>query len=126
MTEDEAEFWFDRDPGPLVRPFALTGGRASSQHLWLDMITLVTTVRADGEALVANRESAEILRMCHHRPLSVAEVAARLDVLLAVAKVLIGDLIDAGLLASHSTPSTTAAEPDMNLLQAVLDGVRRL
>ena len=125
MTGDESEFWFDQEPGPLVRQFALTGGRTGTGHHWLNMITLVTAVRPDAEATTANRESAAIVAMCYERPLSVAEIAARLNVLLAVAKVLVGDLIDEGLVVGHAPPSM-ANEPDLNLLQAVLDGVRRL
>jgi len=124
MDEESSEFWFDREPGPLVRPFALTGGRADTDRHGLNMITLVRTVQVPLDTHTLTRESLAILDMCYARPLSVAEVAARLDVLLAVAKVLISDLLDAGLLASQAPVSTTSNAPDMDLLQAVLDGVR--
>lgn len=124
---DESEFWFDREPGPLVRPFALTGGRVGTEGHGLNLITLVTSVRQLAEPTSLPKESAAIVRMCWERPLSVAEVAARLDVLLAVSKILISDLIDQGLLARKTPASTgTDDEPDMNLLQAVLDGVRNI
>jgi Protein of unknown function (DUF742) len=126
MTDDLGEFWFDREPGPLVRPFALTGGRAgTTDRHGLNLITMVAAVRPDAEAASLSRECGQIVRMCHERPLSVAEVAARLDVLLAVAKVLISDLIDEGFLVSQA-PIPDTNEAGLNLLQAVLDGVRKL
>ncbi|MET0133997.1 MAG: DUF742 domain-containing protein [Kibdelosporangium sp.] len=119
------ESWYDHEAGPLVRPFALTRGRAGTDRHNLDMISLIVSNRPLAEAHALNRECAAIVRMCQVRPLSVAEIAAKLDVLLAVAKVLISDLIDEGYLVRHGTlPS--AGVPDMNLLQAVLDGVRKL
>jgi hypothetical protein len=127
VTVDESEFWFDREPGPLVRPFALTGGRVGTERHDLNLITLVTSVQPVSDSMALAKESMAIVRMCQERPLSVAEVAARLDVLLAVAKILISDLIDQGLLARKTPASTgTDDEPNMNLLQAVLDGVRNI
>jgi len=127
MSDDEGDFWFDRDPGPLVRAFALTGGRVGTEGHGLNLITLVSTARLLPEPLPLAKESTAIVRMCQERPLSVAEVSARLDVLVAVAKILISDLIDDGLLIARPPARTDSTdEPDMNLLQAVLDGVRKL
>ncbi|MCP2170386.1 DUF742 domain-containing protein [Goodfellowiella coeruleoviolacea] len=123
---NESESWFDEDAGPLVRPFALTRGRASVNRHDLNMITLVSATRSDTEAVALNRESVEIVRLCQGRLLSVAEIAAHLDVLLVVAKVLISDLIDEGFLTVHSVAPPPTNVPDMDLLQAVLDGVRNL
>jgi hypothetical protein len=125
MTDDLGDFWFEREPGPLVRPFALTGGRARTDRHGLNLITLVSAVRPVADATGLNRECAAIVRMCQERPLSVAEIAARLDLLLAVTKVLISDLIDEGFLVSQS-PLPDTNEAGLNLLQAVLDGVRKL
>jgi uncharacterized protein DUF742 len=126
VDDETTEFWFDREPGPLVRPFALTGGRAGTDRHGLNMITLVRATHAMYDPMGLSRESADIVEMCRHRPLSVAEIAARLDVLLAVAKVLISDLLDGGLLASQAPVTNSSTAPDMDLLQAVLDGVREL
>ena len=48
-----------------------------------------------------------------------------MNLLLAAVKVLVSDLIDAGYLISRS-PRPAAERPDIKLLQAVLDGVRKL
>jgi hypothetical protein len=62
--------------------------------------------------------------MCQ-QPLSIAEVSATLNLPLAVVKVLLSDLIDWGLVIFRSPPRTSDV-PQMELLQAVLDGIRKL
>jgi Protein of unknown function (DUF742) len=127
MKDDEGDFWFDREPGPLVRPFALTGGRVGTEGHGLNLITLVSAPRPLTDPTSHSRERVAIVRMCAERPLSVAEISARVNVLVAVAKILISDLIDEGLLiARPPAPTESHDEPDMNLLQAVLDGVRNI
>jgi hypothetical protein len=122
MNRDES--WFDDEAGALIRPFAVTGGRARTDRDDLTMITLLTAVRPLANSMARSREYAEIVRMCTARPMSVAEIAAKLTMLLTVAKVLISDLIDDGYLIRSALPLVDV--PDMKLLQAVLDGVRRL
>ncbi|OXM60962.1 DUF742 domain-containing protein [Amycolatopsis vastitatis] len=126
MREEGEESWFDHDAGPLVRPFALTKGRARADRHALTMITLVLAARPPSEAERINREGATIVRMCQGRPLSVAEISAQLRLLVVVVKVLVSDLIDEGFLVRQTSALPTVNAPDMNLLQAVLDGVRRL
>jgi hypothetical protein len=113
------------DPGPLVRPFAVTRGRAGKDLRRLDILTLVMAARTDTEAAGLDREYRDILRLCQHRALSIAEIAAHMNLLLAAVKVLVSDLIDAGYLIQRP-PRPAAARPDIKLLQAVLDGVRKL
>jgi hypothetical protein len=113
------------DPGPLVRPFAVTRGRVGKDLHGLDILTLVMAARLAADNSGLDREYREILRLCQHRALSIAEIAAHMNLLLAAVKVLVSDLIEAGYLV-HRPPSAATARPDLNLLQAVLDGVRRL
>jgi hypothetical protein len=115
----------DADPGPLVRPFAVTRGRAGRDLHGLDILTLVRAARAQADNSGLDREYREILRLCQHRALSIAEISAHMNLLLAAVKVLVSDLIDTGYLI-HRPPSAVTARPDINLLQAVLDGVRKL
>lgn len=117
---------FEQDPGPLVRPFAVTRGRAGKDLHNLDIITLVVAVRPEADVATLDREYGEILHMCQHRPLSIAEIAAELNLLLAAVKVLVSDLINSGHLIFRSPPPPTDGRPDIPLLQAVLDGVRGL
>ncbi|WP_327110247.1 DUF742 domain-containing protein [Nocardia sp. NBC_01730] len=124
MTYDDGS-WFDEDPGPLVRPFAVTRGRAGRDMHNLDIITLVVAIRPETEAATLDREYGDILRMCQGRPLTIAEIAAGLNLLLAAVKVLVSDLISSGHLIFRS-PTKSVDRPDVQLLQAVLDGVRNI
>jgi hypothetical protein len=116
---------FEEDPGPLVRPFAVTRGRAGRDLHRLDILTLVMATRSETDVPGLDREYREILRLCQHRTLSIAEIAAHMNLLLAAVKVLVSDLIDSGLLV-HRPPRPAADVPNIKLLQAVLDGVRKL
>lgn len=123
MTRDD--FSFHDDPGPLVRPFAVTRGRAGRDLDSIDILTLVMSARTEADITALDREYRDILRLCQHRALSIAEIAAHMNLLLAAVKVLVGDLIESGYLIYRS-PRQAADRPDIKLLQAVLDGVRRL
>jgi hypothetical protein len=117
---------FELAPGPLVRPFAVTRGRAGKDLHELDIITLVVAVRPEADVAGLDREYGDILRMCQRRPLSIAEISAQMGLLLAAVKVLVSDLISSGHLIYRSPPPPTTGRPDIKLLQAVLDGVRKL
>lgn len=120
------ESWFDDAAGPLIRPYAVTRGRTTSNWRDLDMITLVVANRWDANLERMGHEYAAVARLCG-RPISVAELSAELSLPLAVTKILIGDLIEAGYLIFRAPPSPAGTQtPNLKLLQAVLDGVRRL
>jgi hypothetical protein len=110
---------------PLVRPYTLTGGRTRPRAAGpaLDMITIVVACH-DREERHLEPEYTEILRLCH-RPISVAEVSARLDIPLTVVKVLLGDLVAEGDVRTRAALPVTRL-PEKKVLQAVLDGIRRL
>jgi hypothetical protein len=113
--------WDDLDageePSSLVRPYARTGGRTeASRELRLE--TLISVERAD---VVLAMEHRRIVEICE-RTTSVAEVAAALPAPLGVARVLIDDLIELGVLTVHTGDS----RPDEALLVRVLAGLRRL
>lgn len=122
----ERDPWFDDEAGPLVRPFAITRGRARSDHHDLDLITLVMTRYARASPHTAEPEYAEILRLCR-APQSVAEVSAHIGLPIASTKVLISDLIDLGYLTIRSQrPTAESTLDDLALLRMVLDGIRSL
>lgn len=118
------EHWYDEDAGPLVRPYALTHGRTRATALGLDLVTLVVRVPTYGEVPMLPPEAALILDLCI-RPLSVVELSARLRLPVVVVKVLLGDLIESGLVLM-SEPADTSFDYDSDILQAVLDGLRSL
>ncbi|PPJ30788.1 DUF742 domain-containing protein [Nocardia nova] len=120
--------WFDDAAGPLVRPYAVTRGRTMGAGHDLDMLTLVVTVSPGPPLRRVEPEYAEIVRLCR-TPQSVAEVSARLELPLAVTKILVGDLIGEGLLnfrAPARTDTDTGGTGELNILRAVLDGIRKL
>ncbi|HEX2700698.1 MAG TPA: DUF742 domain-containing protein [Acidimicrobiales bacterium] len=106
----------------LVRPYAITGGRTRSRTTHLPMEALVVC-SAEGHSrtrLVLERR--RIAELCE-TPVSVAEISAHLEVPLGVARVLVGDMADDGLV-QVSQPRT--GRPDIVLLERVLNGIRAL
>lgn len=117
------EGWFDRDAGPVVRPYAMTSGRTAPVAGNFDLIAIVHATRdpAPGDEVTLGPESAEIIRYAG-TPVSVAEVAAHLDLPAGTVRVLLGDLLDARLIDTRS-PAPHRAGP---LLEAVIHGLRSL
>ena len=115
----------DAPAGALVRPYTMTKGRTrpTEQGRRLDLITLVMATPGGGEG-PRDPERRAMLDLCL-RPISVAEISARLDIPLTVVKVLLGDLVAEGHVHTRAaTPMTKL--PEKKVLQAVLDGIRRL
>ena len=124
MSEPE-ESWWDADAGPVVRSFARSGGRTRPSRDEFNLITLIIAANTDTARHGLEPEHIVILRMCADTPLSVAEISARLDLPATVAKVLLGDLLDMGAIHTRA-PIALAEAPEIHVLQAVLDGIRRL
>lgn len=72
---------------------------------------------------VASPEGRAICVLCRSAR-SLAEVAALVGVPFGVARVLVGDLIENGLVMVHQTAD--ASGPDSETLEKVLHGLRRL
>lgn len=121
MTQQD-ETWYDEAAGPLVRPYTVTRGRTRIARSELQMVTLVvasqSATRAATRAL--DPEHLQILSMCS-QAISIAELSAGLGLPLSVVKILVGDLIDRRLVVFRS-----AADPDPEVLRAVINGIRRL
>ena len=67
-------------------------------------------------------EAARVHALCG-RPIAVAEIAARVGVVVGVARVLVGDLVAAGALDVCGAP---VAAVDRSLLGRVLEGLQAL
>ncbi|MFF0544067.1 DUF742 domain-containing protein [Nocardia thailandica] len=119
------ESWFDDAAGPLVRPYAVTRGRTMGAAHDLDMLTVIVTAPHAPTMRRPEPEYAHIMRLCR-TPCSVAEVAATVKLPLAVTKILVGDLIGEGQLIFRAPVQTEAGPGDLNVLRAVLDGIRKL
>lgn len=112
------------EPATSIRPYAWTGGRTRSNHL-LEVETLVSTSEACQTARLERLEHHSIANLCQH-PRSVAEVGALLSVPLGVARVLLGDMAELGLITVHTTVTRDDANSHMMLMERVLSGLRRL
>jgi hypothetical protein len=122
--------WYDAEAGPLVRPYAVTGGRTSpgTGAVRLDLIALVDAA-VDGpgperEALLGP-EHRTLLSLCLSGTQSVADLAAGADLAVGVVRVLLGDLLRAGFIRV-SRPVPPAELPDERILQEVIAGLRAL
>ncbi|MER7009969.1 DUF742 domain-containing protein [Saccharopolyspora sp. NPDC000359] len=107
-----------------IRPYAWTGGRTHSNHT-LELETLVSASEFCHPSRLQRIEHHSIAEICHH-PRSVAEVGALLGVPLGVAKVLLGDMADLGLVTVHHTVSESGTTSHFMLMERVLSGLRRL
>ncbi|MDH3301337.1 MAG: DUF742 domain-containing protein [Acidimicrobiia bacterium] len=109
-----------------VRPYTLTGGRTRTE-VELGLETQIrTTEQGMRRAGMLALELRDIVEICR-QPLSVAEVSAHLHVPLQVAKVLVGDLITSGDVASQAVVETQqSGRPDIQLLERVLEGLQSL
>ena len=87
------------------------------------MITVVMAAHDPGSGSREPEQEA-ILRLCR-KPMSVAELSARLDLPLTVVKVLLSDLVADGDVRTRAAVPV-ARLPEKKILQAVLDGIRRL
>jgi Protein of unknown function (DUF742) len=109
------------------RPYTATGGRTRPAHD-LELETLVQTVKGSDEQLAGlGREQRSIAVLCRE-VVSVAEISGRLDLLLAVTRVLVGDLAVQGVVVLHRPRATVADAdpPPVELLERVLHGLRSI
>ncbi|MET8679519.1 DUF742 domain-containing protein [Streptomyces sp. NPDC004647] len=122
--------WYDAEAGPLVRPYAMTGGRTrpAPGSAPLDLIALVSLdTNAEGGADRAwlGPEHRTLLALCESESQSVAELAADADLPAGVVRVLLSDLLELGCVRV-SRPVPPAHLPDENILREVIDGLRAL
>ncbi|MFJ3945891.1 MULTISPECIES: DUF742 domain-containing protein [Streptomyces] len=111
---------------PLVRPYAMTGGRTRPRYQ-LAIEALVHTTAQPHQMQGQLPEHQRICQLCREIK-SVAEISALLTIPLGVARILVADLAEAGLVAIHQPGGDESAggQPDVTLLERVLSGLRKL
>jgi Protein of unknown function (DUF742) len=119
------------DDGPdwesvaVVRPYAVTQGRTAPTSN--ARIGLIDTVAATGgwprPPFRPGPEQRQILELCRS-PKPVVDVASETGLPVGVVRVLLGDLIDEGML--HVVPAQRRPYTDQRLLRMVLDGLHSL
>jgi Protein of unknown function (DUF742) len=109
------------------RPYTVTGGRTRPASD-LELETLVQTLTGADEQLAGlGREQRSIATLCREI-MSVAEISARLDLLLGVTRVIVGDMALNGLVVLYR-PQATLADADLlpvELLERVLHGLKKI
>ena len=108
----------------LVRPYAVTGGR-TRPRTQLEIEAMVAAAHYEARDLsVLSPECQAILGFCRDLR-SVAEISAVLRMPLGVARILIADMAVEGLVRIHQLDHAQG-RPDLNLLERVLSGLRKL
>ncbi|GAA0675280.1 DUF742 domain-containing protein [Kitasatospora atroaurantiaca] len=130
MADDEGSgaqlHWYDDDAGPMVRPFTVTRGRtrpATGQDF--DLLAEVRAVPGAEPAVPLDHARSSLLDQVRRGPRPLAELAADADLPVGALRVLLGDLLDDGLV-QVAAPATRAGRPDVRLLHEVIQGLRRL
>ena len=109
-----------RDPD-LVRAYVRTGGRTRPTRE-LDLVSLVLIAKDPEPG--APPDARQVMGLCSRRGgLSIAEIAAYLDLPPSVVKIVTSDLLDSGHLI---TPTPVESVPQLALLEEVLNGLRAL
>ena len=107
-----------------MRPYAITGGRvhgAGAAELPLEALCFLTPA---GRRAVLTFERAKVAHLCGE-VVSVAEIAAHTQLPLGVARVLVADMRNEGLLDVHM-PERSGGRLSAAVLEKVLDGLRAL
>jgi hypothetical protein len=109
----------------MVRPYAWTGGRTKSTVDFQIETMVSTSEHGENIDALTQTEHCSIAELCAE-PRSVAEVATLLSVPLGVAKVLLGDMANLGLVIVHKTATGGGNKAHLMLMERVLSGLRRL
>jgi hypothetical protein len=122
-VQDGGSEWVDADAGPVVRPYALTGGKTRPSGERIDLIDMVRAVRSAGLNLRLTPEQARVLASCQI-PVALVEIAADLGLATGVVRILVSDMRERGLITIHRARPEGAS--DLTILRQVADALRRL
>ncbi|MFD9224024.1 DUF742 domain-containing protein [Streptomyces sp. NPDC060064] len=121
-----SDHWYEDETGPLVRPYTATGGRTrpAVEHS-IDLMSQVTAMDPTGSEPRLDHALSSLLELVRREPRPVAEIAADADLPLTVVRVLLADLVEAGLIRV-SAPVTHEGLNDPELLREIVDRLREL
>jgi hypothetical protein len=120
------EGWLDAEAGPVVRPYALTGGRTRHSGESFDLVATVMATRAQaGDREGLGPEHFAVLQLAR-RPTTVVDIASDVDLALGVVRILLADLRELGLVTITAPVPMKARQVDRNTLREVLHGLRGL
>jgi hypothetical protein len=105
----------------LIRSYTLTAGRTAAKVELAMEATL--RLQAGAEAPALSPSAAQVLEVCDRR--SVAEVSALTKMPIGVTRVLLGDLIEQGLVRIQATINdSTSTDERLELIERTLRGLR--
>lgn len=121
-----SDHWYEDETGPMVRPYTVTRGRTrpASEHT-IDLMSQVAAVDPAGPEPRLDHARSSLLELVRRAPRPVAEIAADADLPLTVVRVLLVDLVEAGLVRV-SAPVTHEGLNDPELLREIADRLREL
>jgi hypothetical protein len=108
--------------GRLIRPYAMTGGRTIAETEIKLEAQIQASTRASQHLGAYRWEAAKVVELVQ-QPMALIEVAARLQIPIGVARVLVADLVSDGAVVLHVPEKSQSFA---SLLERVLDGVRSL
>ena len=111
-----------RKTGRLIRPYAMTGGRTLAESEISLEAQIQATARASQHLGAYRWEAAKVVELVQS-PMALIEIAARLQIPIGVARVLVADLVGDGAVMLHIPEKQQSFA---SLLERVLDGVRNL
>jgi DNA-binding transcriptional ArsR family regulator len=104
----------------------MTSGRMEPIRGSFDLVTLVAaTGLAPSPELGLSPEHQQAVRLCE-QVLSVAEIAAHLKLPGVTVRVLLGDLLDKGLVTVQDPQTETELMQDEKMYRAVIEGLHAL
>lgn len=109
----------------MVRPYAMTAGRTRPAKGTFDLVSIIKATRpASALGPGYGPEHVAIIRLAQ-APISVAEVAAHLDLPISVVRVFLGDLLYQELIMVRQ-PHFPGRQISDELLEAMINGLRAL
>jgi len=112
----------DAQPARVVRAYTLTGGRTAPR---VDLPMEATLRRQNGGEEPTDTNLVRILEVCDRR--SVAEVSAIVSMPIGVTRVLLGDLVEHGLVRVQATLTADSSQDERReLIERTLRGLRTL
>lgn len=122
------ESWKRRQSGPVVRPYAVTGGRTEpADGAVLDLIAVVVATSAAARSSEPSRRTPEHRKIISlaQQPTTVADIASGTKLPVGVVRVLLADLIMLGAIkVVRQRPARDV--PSDDLLREILNGLRAL
>src|SRR5258705_1451844 len=120
----------DEPTGALVRPYAVTGGRTRPKVEIAIEALVETTAKGrtnSRDGLTQGREQQYIVTLCDGRLQSLAEISARMQLPLGVARVLVADMASDDMGSIYEPTSIDGNDAvGTALLARVLSGLRKL